>query len=316
MMNTTINGNSQYKDFFIMDCYSGSDAGGAVAFGINRESLGVYIMRSTFERTSWVESAELLGTHNYTTYTVTKTGAGATGTWDISITGSATSAGTSQKLQIQDVRSEIRTPNYFGERRLTAWFNNTGTPDSDWYSGIHVKGWTNGYTSWELCSYSSTETNNNYNLYFRNGNNSSWGYWKTIIDSTNYESIIVGKSETGGSDFTDGTQLLTSYASDSGFSTSGYTNKIYKRKASSMYNYIKTKLDSIYAPLNGVVPAGTIVMWGGSTAPSGWLLCNGSIVSRTTYSALFKAIGTTYGSGNGSTTFGLPNFKRRFPLGV
>ena len=43
-----------------------------------------------------------------------------------------------------------------------------------------------------------------------------------------------------------------------------------------MYNYIKTKLDSVYAPLNGVVPTGTIVMWAGATAPSGWLLCNGA----------------------------------------
>ena len=89
MMNTTINGNSQYKDFFIMDCYHGDDAGGAVALGVNRQSLGAYIMRSAAERISWEESAELLGTHNYTSYTVKKDGTGATGTWSINISGNA-----------------------------------------------------------------------------------------------------------------------------------------------------------------------------------------------------------------------------------
>ena len=68
MMNTSVNGNSQYKDWLFMDCYSGSDVGGGVAIGVNRQSLGAYIMRSAAARTSWAESAELLGTHNYTTY--------------------------------------------------------------------------------------------------------------------------------------------------------------------------------------------------------------------------------------------------------
>ena len=52
---------------------------------------------------------------------------------------------------------------------------------------------------------------------------------------------------------------------------------------------------------------GSIMAYGGSTAPAGWLKCDGSAVSRTTYSALFAIIGTTYGTGNGSTTFNLPN---------
>lgn len=63
------------------------------------------------------------------------------------------------------------------------------------------------------------------------------------------------------------------------------------------------------------VPTGTVSMFAGSTAPTGYLLCQGQAVSRTTYSALFSVIGTTYGSGNGSTTFNLPNLQGRFPLG-
>jgi len=64
MMNTTVNSNSQYKDWLFMDCYSGSDVGGGVAIGVNRQSLGAYIMRSAAARETWAESAELLGTHH------------------------------------------------------------------------------------------------------------------------------------------------------------------------------------------------------------------------------------------------------------
>lgn len=56
------------------------------------------------------------------------------------------------------------------------------------------------------------------------------------------------------------------------------------------------------------VPTGLILPYGGSTAPEGFLLCNGAKINRTTYANLFKAIGTTYGAGDGSTTFNLPNY--------
>ena len=55
------------------------------------------------------------------------------------------------------------------------------------------------------------------------------------------------------------------------------------------------------------VPTGAMMPYAGSTAPTLFLLCNGAAVSRTTYSALFSVIGTTYGAGDGSTTFNLPN---------
>ena len=62
MMNTTVNSNSHYKDWLFMDCY----------IGVNRQALGAYIMRSASGRTSWAESAELLGTHNWSTYCAAK----------------------------------------------------------------------------------------------------------------------------------------------------------------------------------------------------------------------------------------------------
>lgn len=64
------------------------------------------------------------------------------------------------------------------------------------------------------------------------------------------------------------------------------------------------------------VPTGGMMMWGTASAPTGYLLCNGAAVSRTTYSALFAVIGTAYGAGDGSTTFTLPDFRDRFPVGA
>ena len=76
-----------------------------------------------------------------------------------------------------------------------------------------------------------------------------------------------------------------------------------------------------YKPSSGEIVysypiAGVINLYGGSSAPQGTLLCDGAIVSRTTYSRLFDVIGTTYGVGDGANTFGLPNLKGRVPVGL
>jgi microcystin-dependent protein len=63
------------------------------------------------------------------------------------------------------------------------------------------------------------------------------------------------------------------------------------------------------------VPPGAITMFGGSSAPTGYLLCDGSAVSRSTYSDLFTTISTTYGSGDGSTTFNVPDLRGNVPVG-
>lgn len=63
------------------------------------------------------------------------------------------------------------------------------------------------------------------------------------------------------------------------------------------------------------IPTGALLMWPKTTAPTGYLKCNGAAVSRTTYADLYSAIGTTYGSGDGSTTFNVPDFDNRFPVG-
>lgn len=63
-------------------------------------------------------------------------------------------------------------------------------------------------------------------------------------------------------------------------------------------------------------PIGTVKMYAGSTSPAGYLICDGSAISRTTYSNLFDIIGTTYGTGDGSTTFNIPNLKGRTVVGL
>jgi microcystin-dependent protein len=65
-----------------------------------------------------------------------------------------------------------------------------------------------------------------------------------------------------------------------------------------------------------LMPTGAIIDFGGSAAPTGFLLCNGTAISRTTYSALFNVIGTTYGTGDGSTTFNLPDLRGRVAVGL
>lgn len=62
--------------------------------------------------------------------------------------------------------------------------------------------------------------------------------------------------------------------------------------------------------------AGSIQMFAGNAAPAGWLFCFGQEISRTNYDVLFDAIGTTYGTGDGSTTFNLPDLRDRFPVGA
>src|SRR6056300_1274984 len=67
--------------------------------------------------------------------------------------------------------------------------------------------------------------------------------------------------------------------------------------------------------LEGGIPTATIVPWSNSSVPTGFLECDGSAVSRTTYSALYAIVGTTYGAGDGSTTFNVPDLQDNVPVG-
>jgi len=64
-----------------------------------------------------------------------------------------------------------------------------------------------------------------------------------------------------------------------------------------------------------IMPAGAVSPYAGSAAPTGWLDCDGAAVSRTTYATLFAVVSTTYGVGDGATTFNVPDLKGRVPVG-
>lgn len=73
--------------------------------------------------------------------------------------------------------------------------------------------------------------------------------------------------------------------------------------------YTKTQMNNI---LLSVVPAGTVISFASSTAPTGYLKANGALISRTTYASLFAVIGTTFGAGDGITTFAIPDLRGYF----
>ena len=84
-----------------------------------------------------------------------------------------------------------------------------------------------------------------------------------------------------------------------------------------MSNYEATKYNFDGANLTGIegIPTATIVPWTSASVPSGFLECNGAAVSRTTYSALFAIISTTYGAGDGSSTFNVPDLQDNVAMG-
>lgn len=96
--------------------------------------------------------------------------------------------------------------------------------------------------------------------------------------------------------------------------TSG-NRKLYP-KSDGWYELDSAGVESKFASGSSVsLPAGMLAPFAGASAPSGWLLCGGQAVSRTTFAALFAVIGTAYGAGDGSTTFNLPDLRGRVAAG-
>ncbi len=85
---------------------------------------------------------------------------------------------------------------------------------------------------------------------------------------------------------------------------------------SGFYYYTGTAWTNLASGGTGGVPSGTIMAFAGGTVPDGWVLCSGSAISRTLYAGLFTVLGTTYGNGDGSTTFQLPDLRGRTIYGL
>ena len=90
-----------------------------------------------------------------------------------------------------------------------------------------------------------------------------------------------------------------------------YTTKLDLYKPSVGEQGWGTLVNENFDKIDATSITGVVQLFAGSSAPSGWLICNGQAVSRTTYAALYAVIGTTYGAGDGSTTFNVPNLVNR-----
>tara|TARA_Y100001937_G_scaffold108410_1_gene152073 strand:- start:2932 stop:4131 length:1200 start_codon:yes stop_codon:yes gene_type:complete len=129
-------------------------------------------------------------------------------------------------------------------------------------------------------------------------------------DGTN-TSILLGSANTTSN--VSIVKLHGGIAEDAGLSIFDQSSKYAPVSANLLSQSTIQGTDTDVAPL---MPAGSVIVWPTGTAPAGWLLCNGAAINRTTYAALFALIGVTYGTGNGSSTFNLPDATDRMVAGA
>ena len=197
--------------------------------GLSARAHSPYIQNGTW----WVYNDESNAYYNTgipvsSTYELTKAKIEAVLTGPInshthSYAGSASAGGAANNsilLRANDIRSTDPAPGELEEYAVKAWFNQTGTPSSNWWSGISVKGWTGAYESWQICS-GAHNANQNTGLYYRTGL-TTWNAWRRIIDSGNYTSYCVpitrkinGKALSGD---------ITLSAADLGAATTSHTH--------------------------------------------------------------------------------------------
>lgn len=125
--------------------------------------------------------------------------------------------------------------------------------------------------------------------------------------------IAVEKTKNTASDYNDNFDMMMDFVDDTLDECKDYVDDFMPTVTGQAGKVLTT--DGTNTSWGVAVPIGTVEYYGGSVAPSGWLVCDGSTISRTTYSALFSAIGTSFGSGDDSTTFNLPNLIDKFAEG-
>ena len=163
-----------------------------------------------------------------------------------------------------------------------------------------------------------TDNSSNWNIAFSWGNHASVGY----IEDSDFSSNGFMKRTGAGTYAVDG----STYISDITGQNLGDLSNVNVPASPTFGHVLKWTGSAWTAQADGGgsagagvdgAPAGTVSMWSGtaSSVPNGYLLCDGSAVSRVTYTDLFNAIGTAHGAGDGSTTFNLPNLRNRFVVG-
>lgn len=140
------------------------------------------------------------------------------------------------------------------------------------------------------------------------GSNDTWG--TKVNDDLDIIDTAIGDLQQVAGELEDEIGLKANQATTY---TKTESDNLLAAKANQATTYTKTEVDSLLS--GGGVPSGTVIALASNTAPTGWLKANGAAVSRTTYAALFAAIGTTFGAGNGSTTFNLPDLRGEFVRG-
>ena len=138
---------------------------------------------------------------------------------------------------------------------------------------------------------------------------SSYGPLMDVTIDASRSSAIYGKSSTVQPPSIVGLWCVKAYGTVTNVGSTDVAN------ISTGLTQAETRISAAETRISAAVPTGVVQAFAGNTLPNGWLLCDGSAVSRTDYAALYAVIGTTYGAGNGSTTFNLPNLVDKFVEG-
>jgi len=149
------------------------------------------------------------------------------------------------------------------------------------------------------------------------------GVRKIIAPLNQPKTYIISNQTTGGYDITIGSSTGDYITIPNGVTAQVYTDgtNFYSSQTGSAGDFYVNGNATVEGNLTvsgitNIIPTGVIQMWPTVTAPTGFLLCTGTAVSRTTYAALFAVIGTTFGAGDGSTTFNLPDMRSLHPKGA
>lgn len=163
-----------------------------------------------------------------------------------------------------------------------------------------------------------------YSLYSETTGDTSM--WKKNGATLYYNSGAVEVGGAGGLNIKNGKTLVLYDPTNTAYATFQFNGRLYENYPLTVSGVIESTTGGVKFPdgtiqtsaatAGGGNPAGTVIAFAGATAPAGYLACNGAAVSRTTYAALFTAIGTAWGAGDGSTTFNLPDLRGRFMRGV
>ena len=184
---------------------------------------------------------------NYNSYSPSLTGTGASGTWGINISGNAATASNVAWSGVANKPTSF-TPSSHTHTKSEITDFPTSLPASDVYAW--AKASTKPSYSWsEIDSRPTNVSAFTNDAGYITASNSKFGYYLPLSGGTITGQLYLTGLEEGSSDVTDNTELLTSYASNNGFSDTNATGKVYRRDAIKVYNYIKGKLDSVYSAI-------------------------------------------------------------------